>query len=139
MKLPLKISAAAPKHRIQDLAKHHKMKMMAQNKTAFYDTRPLKLGAYNKLKNHLGSQSWKALLAIVKAEPLQKGVKLTHLEPIVRFLLTELGWREGQTSLCDEDKEAIEMSLSVSQLLSSQNEPVDDLSSVPKVTKDSSG
>ena len=111
MRLPVKISSAAPKQRIQDLANLHKMKKMAisQNRAQLYDTRPLKPGAYNKLKNHLGPHAWKALVAIVEGETLQKGVKLTHLEPIIRFLSTELGWGQGQTSLRDEDKEAIDM------------------------------
>ena len=134
MRLPLKISSAAPKNRIQDLAKHHKLKKMAQNKPSLYDTRPLKPGAYNKLKNYLGPIPWKALMAIVEGETLERGVKLTHLEPIIRFLLTELGWRQGQTSVRDEDKEAIDMTLSVSQLFSTQT-PTNDRSSAPNVTK----
>ena len=139
MKLPIRISAAAPKHRIQDLANLHKMKKMAiaQNRPQLYDTRPLKPGAYNKLKNHLGPHAWKALVAIVEGETLQKGVKLTHLEPIIRFLLTESGWRQGQTSQRDEDKEAIDMTLSVSQLMNTQNNPTENHSSAPNATKDS--
>ena len=108
---------------------------MAQNKKHLYDVRPLKPGAYNKLKNHLGPLSWKALGAIVDGETLSKGVKLTHLEPIIRFLLTELGWRQGQTSLRDEDKEAIDMSLSVSQIFSTQTNPTEDHSSVPNAIR----
>ena len=73
MRLPVKISSAAPKQRIQDLANLHKMKKMAisQNRAQLYDTRPLKPGAYNKLKNHLGPHAWKALVAIVDGESLQ--------------------------------------------------------------------
>ena len=137
LRIPIKIATKnTPVHRIKDLAKYHKFKMMAisQNRSHLFDTRPLKRSAHNKLRNHLGPLPWKALEAIVAGETVPKGTKLSHLEPIIRFLLTELGWREGQPS--HEDDKLEDMSISVSQLMSTQNAPTEDLSSAKNATKD---
>ena len=108
LRRPIKIKIGAPKNRIQDLANQQKLKMMAfsQNKNQLFDTRPLKSTANNKLKNHLGPLPMKALVAIVAGETPPKGIKMCHLEPIIRFLLIELGWREGQPSPSESDVES---------------------------------
>ena len=58
-----------------------------------YDSRPLKAEAKEKLKSHLDHLPWKALdlEAIVDGDPSPKGIQKQHLEPIIRFLLIELG------------------------------------------------
>ena len=88
-------TGGAAKHKIKDLVKLKK-KAMADNRSHLFDTRALKREAHNILRNRLGPLPFKALVAIVGGEECPKGTRLTHLEPIIRFLLTELGWREGQ-------------------------------------------
>ena len=108
LRIPIKITTKnTPVHRIKNLAKHHQLKKMAisQNRSHLFDTRPLKGSAHDKLRNHLGPLPWKALEAVVAGETVPKGIKMCHFEPIIRFFLTELGWREGQPSYNDEKPE----------------------------------
>ena len=81
----MKISTGAPKYKIQDLAKLHKLKKMAisQNQAHLFDTRPLKKEAYEKFKNCLQPLPLKALMAIVAGEAPPKGIRVSHLEPII--------------------------------------------------------
>ena len=145
--MPIKISTAAPKHRIKDLASVQKLKKMAmsQNKNQFYtpDTRPLTSTGYNKLKTYLEPLPMKALVAIVAGETPPKGIKFCHTVPIIQFLLTELEWREGQPSVVelpkipllpsplDDDDDKMETSMrpsSQDEFLSSQSDPSKGLS-----------
>ena len=91
------------------------------------------------MKNHLDHLPWKALEAIVDGEPSPKGIQKQHLEPIIRFLLIELGWREGQPGPLNESNTAMETSMGVlsqDAALSTQNDPSEN-SSAPIVTKSS--
>ena len=85
------------------------------------DTRPLKPQAYIKLKNCLEPASLRALEKIVQGETLGKVTKLAHVEPIIRFLILELNWREGQPS--GQNEENITLSLSLFE--ASQSVPAD--------------
>ena len=80
--------------KIRNLAQYQKLKKMAisQNRSHLFDTRPLKKEGHDKLRNYLAPLPWKALDAIISGEDLPKGIKLCHLEPVIRFLITELGW-----------------------------------------------
>ena len=85
------------------------------------DTRPLKPQAYIKLKNCLEPASLRALEKIVQGESLGKGTKLAYVEPIIRFLIIELNWREGQPSRQNEEN----ITLSLSLFEASQSVPAD--------------
>ena len=141
LRASIKISSVAPKHRIKDLVKLKKI-AMSNNRSHLFDTRPLKREGLNKLRNHLGPLPFKALVAIVGGEECPKGTRLTHLEPIIRFLLTELGWREGQPSVqplvhVEESMETSQLTPSQSNFISTQNNPIDP--AAINVTKDLSG
>ena len=75
------------------------------------DTRPLKPQAYIKLKNCLEPASFRTLEKIVQGESLGKGTKLAPVEAIIRFLIIELNWREGQPSLQNEENITLSLSL----------------------------
>ena len=95
-----------------------------KDRANLFDSRPLKSAAYNKLKDHLDPIPFKALVAIVAGESLPKGSKMVHLESVIRFFITELGWREDQPSpLENGDQEMLNMS-SLTQCLSTQNDPL---------------
>ena len=112
LKIPVKIHTKVSK--IRNLAEYQKLKKMAisQNRSHLFDTRPLKKEGYDKLKNYLAPLPWKALDAIISGEDLPKGIKLCHLEPIIRFLITELGWRQGQPS---KDQPSLEQPASLDE------------------------
>ena len=141
LRTSIKIATVAPKHRIKDLVKLKK-KAMSENRSHLFDTRPLKREAHNILRNRLGPLPFKALVAIVGGEECPKGTRLVHLEPIIRFLLSELGWRGGQPSIqplvhIEEKMEISQLSPSQCDFLSTQNNPVD--SAAISVTKDLPG
>ena len=143
LRTSIKITTGGPKHRIKDLVKLKK-KAMSANRSHLFDTRPLKREGHNKLKNHLGPLPFKALMAIFGGEEPPKGTRLAHLEPIIRFLLTELGWREGQPSAQPPDIEGVHEKMETSQMtpsqvdfISTQNTPVD--SAAVSVTRDFEG
>ena len=98
------------------------------------DNRPLKPQAYIKLKNYLEPASFRALEKIVQGGSLGKGTKLAHVEPIIRFLIIELKWREGQPSRLNEEN----VTLSMSYLEASQSAPADH-SDVQSATRNSKG
>ena len=71
LRTSIKIATVAPKHRIKDLVKLKK-KAMSENRSHLFDTRPLKREAHNILRNRLGPLPFKALVAIVGGEGVQK-------------------------------------------------------------------
>lgn len=121
LRVPIKIATKKDKVGGIEYSKFRKFAILQNAKMAsqYHDNRPLKPQAYIKLKSFLEPPSFRALEKIVAGEALSKGTKLAQVEPIIRFLLIELRWREGQPSGLNVD----DISLSMSRFESTQSEP----------------
>ena len=128
LRVPIKIVTKKGKVGGIEYNKFRKFAILQNNKkmNKYLDDRPLKPGAYMKLKNYLEPVSFRALEKIVAGETLSKGTKLVHVEPIIRYLIIELGWREGQPSRQNEEN----ITLSLSLFEASQSVPADPLNSL---------
>ena len=101
------------------------------------DTRPLKPQAYIKLKNCFEPASLRALEKIVQGESLGKGTKLAHVEPIIRGLILELNWREGQPSGQNEENITLSFILfEASQSVSADPSNHSDIQGVTRSSKE---
>ena len=99
LRVPIKIATKKDKVGRIEFNKFRKFAILQNERmNKNQDTRPLKPQAYIKLKNCLEPASLRALEKIVQGESLGKGTKLAYVEPIIRFLILELNWREGQPS-----------------------------------------